>query len=269
MRRGLLLSFLLHSMLLLFFVFNVPYMVFPEPEITYMNVKLVTSPEAARTPKPKQPKPVKTQQSAAPKEAPKPKQKKVETPKHETKMVDTSKSSLKQDVKKEEPKPPKQEESLVKEEPIGRPPLLDKTPDKKNLMAEQGKPTSEIKDEDFLQALDFIEDLQDKKSALEVADEETSPTVFDETQKDVAQLKRHIEKNWYRTPGVSGLDRMQVVILIKVNRDGTISSMDVVQSSGRKSFDNSILRAVRKSVPLPIPEGKYDVFRTIQISFNR
>ena len=268
MRRGLLLSFLLHSLLLLFFVFNVPHMIFPEPEITYMNVKLVTSPEAARTPTPKKPKPVKTQQSAAPKEAPKPKQKKVEAPKHDTKMVDTSKSNLKQQVKKEEPKPQKQEETIIKEEPISRPPLLDKTPDKKNLMTEQGKPASEVKDEDFLQALDFIEDLQDKKSALEVADDETA-AIFDESQNDVAQLKRHIEKNWYRTPGISGLDRMQVVVIIKVNRDGTISSMDVVQSSGRKSFDNSILRAVRKSVPLPIPEGKYDVFRTIQISFNR
>lgn len=268
MRRGLLLSLLLHCTLVLFFVFNVPHMIMPEPEITYMNVKIVSSPDAARSPTPKKPTPVKTQQSAAPKEAPKPKKKKVEAPKRDTKMVDTTKSSLKQQVKKEEPKPTKQEES-VEEEPIGRPPKLDKTPNKKNLMAEQGKPTSEPKEEDFLQALDYIEDIKDKKSALEVSDEETEPTVFDETQKDVAALKRLIEKNWYRTPGVAGLDRMRVVIMIRVNRDGTISSMNVVESSGRTSFDNSILRAVRKSVPLPIPEGKYDVFRTIQISFNR
>ena len=268
MRRGLLLSFLLHTLLVLFFVFNIPHFILPEPEVTFMNVKLVTSPDAARSPKPKKPKAVKTQQSAAPKEAPKPKKKKVEAPKRDTKLVDSNQSSLKQKVKKEEPKPKQQEES-VQDEPISRPPMLDKTPDKKNVMAEQGKPQDELKEEDFLQALDFIEDLESKKSALEVADEETAPTVFDESQKDVAAMKRLIEKNWYRTPGVAGLDRLQVVVMIRVNRDGTISSMEVVESSGRKSFDNSILRAVRKSVPLPIPEGKYEIFRTIQISFNR
>ena len=187
MRKGLLLSFLLHCTLVLFFVFNVPNMILPEPEITYMNVKLVSSPDAARTPTPKKPKAVKTQQSAAPKEAPKPKKKKVEAPKRDTKVVETSASELKQQVKKQEPKPTKQEES-VKEEPISRPPKLDKTPNKKNLMAEQGKPTDEVQEEDFLQALDFIEDLENKKSALTVSDKETEPTVFDETQKDVAAL---------------------------------------------------------------------------------
>ncbi len=267
MRRGLLLSFLLHITLVLFFVFNVSHMILPEDEVTFINVKLVTSPDAARTPKPKPVKPVKTQQSSAPKEAPKPEKKKVKAPKHDTKIVDTNKSKIKQKVEAKK-EPAKQELAEPKEKPISRPPKLDKTPNKKNLMAENGKPTKEIADDDFLQALDFIEDLQDKESALAIDDEATDATVFNETQKDVALVKRHIEKNWYRPPGIPKLNELRVIIMVKVNRDGTISSMDVVHSSDLPFFDNSILRAVRKSVPLPIPDDKYDVFKTIQLSFN-
>ena len=155
----------------------------------------------------------------------------------------------------------------MEEEPIGRPPLLDKTPDKKPIL--KAKDTSKTVEKDnFLEALGFIDDIEDKKPALTEGPKNTT-AIYDETQKEVAFLKRHIEKNWYRPPGIEALERMQVVVQLEVNRDGTVKRMEVIKSSGRRFFDNSILRAVRKSVPLPIPEGAYDIFKTIQISFNR
>ena len=270
MRRGLFFSTLLHTLVVLFLVFNVSSLLVPEPEITYVNVKLVSSPEAATTAEQKPAKPVKSQQSAAPKAAPKPKKQKVEAPKHATKMVDSTKKVTQKKAQKVEPEQQKAEDEvkpIVEEEPIGRPPKLDKTPNKKAIVKEEGKPQEETPDE-FLKALDYIDDIQDKKSALAKGREGSQTQIFDESQKDVAYLKRHIEKNWYRPPGIDALDRMRVVVMIEVNRDGTVSSMDVVHSSGRRFFDNSILRAVRKSVPLPIPADKYDMFKTIQISFN-
>ena len=270
MRRGLVFSILIHTFLVVFLVFNIASFVIPEPEITYVNVTLVSSPDAATTSKQKEIKPVKSQQSAAPKAPPKPKKKKVEAPERATKVIDnTTKVTQKKPQKVEPEEQKKQEEvkSIVEEELVGRPPKLDKTPDKKSVVKEQGKPQEETPD-DFLKAMDFIDDIKDKESALAKGPEGQQTMVYDETQKDVAFLKRHIEKNWYRPPGIDALDRMKVVIMIDMNRDGTVSSMDVTHSSGRRFFDNSILRAVRKSVPLPIPPEKYDMFRTIQISFN-
>ena len=270
MRRGLFFSALLHTLVVLFMVFNVSSLLIPEPEITYVNVKLVSSPDAATTSKPQPVKPVKSQQSAAPKAPPKPKQKKVEAPEHATKMVDSTKKVTEKKAQKVEPKEEKAEKEVKptpEEEPIGRPPKLDKTPNKKTIVKEEGKPMEETPDE-FLKALDYIDDIKDKSSAMAKGKEGSRTQIYDESQKDVAFLKRHIERNWYRPPGMDALDRMRVVIMIKVNRDGTVSSMEVVHSSGRRFFDNSILRAVRKSVPLPLPADKYDMFKTIQISFN-
>lgn len=270
MRQGLFFSILLHTVLVLFLVFNVSSLLIPEPEITYVNVSLVSSPDAATTSKKEKVKPVKSQQSAAPKAPPKPEKKKVEAPEHKTKVVDNSKKVTQKKAQKVEPEQQKKQQEVkpvVEEEPIGRPPKLDKTPDKKPVVKEQGKPTEKAPD-DFLKAMDYIDDIKDKESALAKGPEGERTMIYDETQKDVAFLKRHIEKHWYRPPGMDALDRMKVVIMIDVNRDGTVASMEVVHSSGRRFFDNSILRAVRKSVPLPLPPEKYDMFKTIQISFN-
>mgnify|MGYP006270496121 CR=1 FL=1 len=270
MRRGLVFSILMHTLLVLFLVFNVSSFLVPEPEITYVNVSLVSSPDAATTAKPQKVKPQKSQQSAAPAAPPKPEKKKVEAPEHATKVVENTRKVTEKKAQKVEPEEQKAQEEvkpIVEEEPIGRPPKLDKTPNKKAVIKEEGKPTQEP-EEDFLKALDYIDDIQDKESALAKGPEGERTMIYDETQEDVAYLKRHIEKNWYRPPGMDALDRMKVVIMIKVNRDGTVSNMEVVHSSGRSFFDNSILRAVRKSVPLPLPPEKYDMFKTIQISFN-
>jgi colicin import membrane protein len=266
MRRGVLLSLLLHITLVFVMWVNLPAFLIPEPKITYINVTLVSSPDAAKTTKPQEIKPVKTQQSNAPREAPKPTKPQVKTPDHGTKVVSTQPSPKKAPVKKQEPKkqPPKQPEKQVSDI---RPPKLDKTPDKKPVPTSKTEPPKERTEDDFLKALSFIDDLKNKKEALEEG-EESDAKVFDVDQKDVAVLKRHIERNWFRPPGIKGLNEMSVVVLVSLNRDGSVLKMELKQSSGQPFFDNSLLRAVRKSVPLPIPPDKYDMFKTIELRFN-
>ena len=270
MRRGLFFSILVHILLVVFLVFNVSSYLVPKPEITYMNVSIVSSPDAATTSEPQKVEPVKSQQSSAPKAPPKPKKKKAPKPKHKTKMIENTPKKSQQKAEKIAPKEPDQEQDtppVEEEAPIGRPPKLDKTPNKDPLVKEKGKPKKETPDE-FLKAMDYIDEVKDKESAMAKGQKSKRTMVYDDTQKDVALVKKHIEKNWYRPPGMDALDQMKVVIMIEVNRDGTVSNMEVTHSSGRRFFDNSILRAVRKSVPLPIPSEEYDIFKTIQISFN-
>lgn len=265
MRRGFLLSLLLHLMLILGFALNLPELLIPEEKVTYINVKLVASANAAKTSKPKEVKKVRTQQSAAPREAPKAKPQQNQKAEKTTHLVQDAKSDVKKQVKEQK----KQQTAAESQKTESRPPKLDKTRDRKNIVAEKAPPTEDNKPEDqFLAALDFIDDIKDKESALAQDDNATETTIYDVTQQDVATLKKHIERNWYRTPGIANLNEMAVVVRVKVNRDGSISSLDVVQSSGKAFFDNSLLRAVRKSVPLPIPADKYDIFKTIELRFN-
>jgi colicin import membrane protein len=265
MRRGVLLSLLLHITLVFVMWVNLPAFLIPEDKITYINVTLVASPDAAKTTKKQEIKPVKTQQSNAPKEAPKPNKPKIKTPDHGTKIVSTQTSKQKTQVKKQkpksQPKEPKKKTSDI------RPPKLDKTPDKKPVPSSKKEPPKEKTEDDFLKALSFIDDLKNKKEAM-IEDEETENTLYDVDQQDVAVLKKHIEKNWFRPPGIKGLKDMTVAVLVSLNRDGSILKMELTQTSGQSFFDNSLLRAVRKSVPLPIPADKYDVFKTIELRFN-
>lgn len=266
MRRGFLLSLLLHLMLILGFALNLPSLLIPEDKVTYINVKLVASPNAAKTSKPQEVKKVRTQQSAAPREAPKAQPQQAQKTEKTTRVVQETKSDVKKQVK-EQPKQQQQQAEAQKAE--SRPPLLDKTRNRKNIVADKAPPTEQNKpEEQFLAALDFIDDIENRESAMAVDENATETTIYDVTQQDVAALKKHIERNWYRTPGIANLNEMAVIVRVRVNRDGSIGSLDVVQSSGKAFFDNSLLRAVRKSVPLPIPADKYDIFKTIELRFN-
>jgi len=265
MRRGVLLSLLLHITTVFVLWVNLPAFLIPEEKVTYINVTLVSSPDAAKTTKKQEIKPVKTQQSNAPKEAPKPVKPKVKTPDHGTKIVSNQPSKKKTQVNKQKPKSQPEEPKKTTNEI--RPPKLDKTPDKKPTpKAPKDAPKEKVED-DFLKALSFIDDLKNKKEAM-VEGEATENTLYDVDQQDIAVLKKHIEKNWFRPPGIKGLENMTVAVMVSLNRDGSVHKMELTQTSGQSFFDNSLLRAVRKSVPLPIPADKYDVFKTIELRFN-
>jgi TonB family protein len=59
-----------------------------------------------------------------------------------------------------------------------------------------------------------------------------------------------------------------LLLKLKLNKDGTLSSLEVLESSGSIALDNSLKRAVRKAAPLPIPSDKYDLFKEIELYWN-
>lgn len=266
MRRGFLLSLLLHICLVLALWFNLPMRIMPEEEVTFVNVKLVSSPDAATTTKEQEVKPTPTQQSAAPRQAPQKKKEQVKAPERNTQVVQSNKSKKKEQVKERKKQPAKQEKQ-EKTTDI-RPPKLDKTRNKKSVVKSKNKPSPEKKEEDFLKALSFIDELKDKKSAQQVSEHESETAIYSPDQQEIAVLKKHIEQNWYRPPGIKGLDDLSVIVLVSLNRDGSVTNMELTRSSGEAFFDNSLLRAVRKSVPLPIPAEKYDLYKKIELRFN-
>jgi protein TonB len=49
----------------------------------------------------------------------------------------------------------------------------------------------------------------------------------------------------------------QLVLTVSINRDGSVKSADVIQSSGHKLLDDAALRIVKLAAPFPpIPPGE-------------
>ena len=75
-----------------------------------------------------------------------------------------------------------------------------------------------------------------------------------------------IKGNW---AWVGQKTNLKVVVHFGVKDNGDIIGLNIVQPSGDVSYDESVLRAVRKSSPLPVPPESYRKdFADVEISFR-
>jgi colicin import membrane protein len=75
-----------------------------------------------------------------------------------------------------------------------------------------------------------------------------------------------IKANW---AWVGQNSNLRVVVQFHIREDGDISKLEIVQPSGDPSYDQSVLRAVTKSSPLPPPPANYRKdFSEIKITFR-
>ncbi len=82
--------------------------------------------------------------------------------------------------------------------------------------------------------------------------------------KDV--LVKHIKSNW-NWFDTSQPYKAQVEMFI--DKKGMITNYKIVTSSGLERFDDSILRAIQKSSPVPIPpDNVYEFFKEIRLVFD-
>lgn len=81
------------------------------------------------------------------------------------------------------------------------------------------------------------------------------------------ELDERVRENWtFAGGGGQASARLKVQIRITIERDGTVSGVRMEQTSGNSYFDDSVLRAIKKASPLPVPpeglrggEGYYEV----------
>jgi colicin import membrane protein len=75
-----------------------------------------------------------------------------------------------------------------------------------------------------------------------------------------------IKDNW---AWVGGKSNLRVVVRFNIKDNGEIGGVKIVQPSGDPSYDESVLRAVRKSSPLPAPpESVRKDFADVELSFR-
>lgn len=64
----------------------------------------------------------------------------------------------------------------------------------------------------------------------------------------IDQLLSAIDRNWVRPPLGEGV---RAIVSFRIGRDGSMSGLEVTESSGYNSFDLAALRAVQNAAPLP------------------
>ncbi|MGH8530877.1 MAG: cell envelope integrity protein TolA [Nevskiales bacterium] len=68
----------------------------------------------------------------------------------------------------------------------------------------------------------------------------------------IIKLNRHVTPNWIRPPSGPGL--FKCLLYVRQRQDGTIVDVRIKSSCGNPALDDSVLRAMRKSSPLPLPD---------------
>jgi protein TonB len=76
----------------------------------------------------------------------------------------------------------------------------------------------------------------------------------------VESVKRRIQTNWLQNtidPGVRAARVAHSVVEFTINRDGSVKDIRITQTSGNQSMDNSGLRAILSSNPMPVLPPDY------------
>ncbi len=85
-----------------------------------------------------------------------------------------------------------------------------------------------------------------------------------------AEIWHQIQKNWaFSEEMAQGRPDLEAVIILKVMRDGEMRDIWFEKRSGNNYFDDSALKAVKKSDPLPpLPDGFLGPYHEVGIRFN-
>lgn len=225
-----------------------------------IQVKLVGVPQPTAAAKKVEPQKIRTQDSAAPKEPP-----------PEAKNIPPSDATTKFMT---EQKPLDPEKKINPIEAKERPPTLDKSPKEKKVVKNDLDAKVVKNPEDFLASIDEL--LEDTKTTAKPT---PTATPTDKPAGEGPQLQLNlsdqgvvdgigaaVNKNWF----FQGYDTkgLYVQVQIQLNSSGQLVGLNIVRSSGNPSFDQSLIRAIRKTEPLPIPADKIAEFQNIILTFN-
>lgn len=80
------------------------------------------------------------------------------------------------------------------------------------------------------------------------------------------QLQEHVKSGWR---WMSRASRLRTLVRVKIQPSGEISDVKVEESSGNSSFDDSVVRAIRKASPAPAPPKEfYNDFSDVRFWFD-
>ena len=85
-----------------------------------------------------------------------------------------------------------------------------------------------------------------------------------------AEIWSRIRKNWAFSQALAGnQENLEAVVIVKIMRDGEIRDVYFETKAGVRYFDESVMKAIKKSNPLPpLPEGFLRPFYDVGLRFN-
>jgi colicin import membrane protein len=83
------------------------------------------------------------------------------------------------------------------------------------------------------------------------------------------EVEGRIKGNWSYPVALQSEEDLEAIVVVTVKRDGSILKTEMKKRSSDTVFDESVLRAVKRSDPLPpFPEGYKESYDEIEIKFN-
>ena len=107
---------------------------------------------------------------------------------------------------------------------------------------------------------------EQNRIALEQATRRRSKSEF---RKYVPQIRAKVTRSWNQQ-GLKQEFELETLVLVEIDQLGSVLDVKIEISSGSKEFDRSVLNAVRKASPLPVPldPDLYEYFKEFELKFN-
>lgn len=276
MRRGVILSGLLHAAAIAIAVVGLPQSwqkidVIAQP----IPVQIVDISEITNLPK-AAPEPVAEEKpQEAKKPEPEPEKEKVAPPREEPPEPEVAPPPPPPEPKpevKEDPKP------KPKPEPEAKPEQVAQVKDKPRRRPKPPKP-------DFTSVLKTVEDIRKHRKTTEKSEEKPRQTASAQSANNIPDqpltlseldaIRRQFISCWNVDPGTKDLAKMVVSVRVSLNPDRTVREAQLLDNVGAgdryyRSFAESALRAVRnpRCSPVRLPPKKFEMMKTFILRFS-
>jgi len=82
-------------------------------------------------------------------------------------------------------------------------------------------------------------------------------------------VRSRIQGSWLVPPGLEDRGDIKATVRISLTADGELAGRPkVVASNGPGYFNSSVVRAVEKAAPFPMPEGPTRYFQKLELNFS-
>lgn len=141
--------------------------------------------------------------------------------------------------------------------------------EKKRLAEEERRKQEEVEKKRLAEAQKLQTEEEERRRLAEekLKQQQLQQRASRELAKFESQIRKKVEDNWVQT---SGSRIFTASVQVVVNRQGTVLSADIAQSSGSTQFDRSVIHAIQRASPLPIPSDPelFDHIRKFNFKFT-
>ena len=88
-----------------------------------------------------------------------------------------------------------------------------------------------------------------------------------EINRYIARIQRKVQNHW-KVPAKSPRQLDDPIVLLRLNRDGSIRQITISRPSGDANIDQSLIKAIRAAAPFDLPADHFDIFRINRIKFH-